>query len=83
MKMTFAGYGSPLVLMLEELGVVTDCSIRTMEPDEPVEIDIRVGEHTFARRTHPPTVSHSCVLLVRTCVVDLLQAMAQPSSGSK
>ena len=44
MRMSYAGYGTPLVMMLEEGGVVTDCSIRTMEPDEPNEIDIRSTE---------------------------------------
>ena len=32
----FCRYGSPLVLMLEDGGVLTDCSIRTMEPEEPL-----------------------------------------------
>ena len=44
MRMSYAGYGSPLVMMLEEGGVVTDCNIRTMEADEPAEIDIRATE---------------------------------------
>jgi cell cycle checkpoint protein len=60
MKMTFAGYGSPLVLMLEELGVVTDCSIRTMEPDEPVEIDIRVGALLLIEPTRPQSHILAC-----------------------
>jgi len=44
LRMSYAGYGSPLVLMLEDGGVLTDCSIRTMEPEEPLHIDIRSTE---------------------------------------
>ena len=44
MRMSYAGYGSPLVMMLEEGGVVTDCNIRTLEAAEPTEIDIRATE---------------------------------------
>ncbi|XP_072164089.1 cell cycle checkpoint protein RAD1-like [Diadema setosum] len=39
LKMSYAGYGSPLLLMLEESGVVTDCSIRTLEPDEMLDFN--------------------------------------------
>eukprot|EP00729_Bicosta_minor_P002168 gene2168-25397_t len=44
MRLSYAGYGSPLVMNLEEGGVVTDCNIRTMEADVPTEIDIRATE---------------------------------------
>lgn len=44
MKMYYAGYGQPLTIILEEGGVVTDCSIKTMEPDKQTEIDIRATE---------------------------------------
>jgi hypothetical protein len=37
-------YGSPLVLALEDEGVLTDCTIRTSEPAEPLGIDIRETE---------------------------------------
>lgn len=37
-------YGSPLVLLLEDGGIVTDCSIRTSEPGELLGIDIRQTE---------------------------------------
>ncbi|KAI8513466.1 PREDICTED: cell cycle checkpoint protein RAD1-like [Branchiostoma belcheri] len=37
LKMCYAGYGSPLQLLLEEGGVLTDCSIKTMEPDEMLD----------------------------------------------
>ena len=33
LKMCYAGYGQPLVLLLEEQGVVSDCKIRTREPE--------------------------------------------------
>ncbi|XP_063242126.1 cell cycle checkpoint protein RAD1 isoform X2 [Bacillus rossius redtenbacheri] len=36
-KMRYQGYGSPLTLLLEEDGVITDCNIRTLEPDSPLE----------------------------------------------
>ena len=44
MRMCYAGYGHPLTLVLEEGGIVTDCSIRTLEPEQPNEIDIRATE---------------------------------------
>ncbi|RMX51697.1 hypothetical protein pdam_00008113 [Pocillopora damicornis] len=39
MKMCYAGYGSPLILTLEEGGILTDCSIQTQEPDETLDFD--------------------------------------------
>lgn len=39
LKMCYKGYGHNLILMLEEDGVLTDCSIRTMEPDEVLDFD--------------------------------------------
>ena len=39
MKMCYAGYGQPLVVMLEEEGVLTDCSLKTLEPDEVLDFD--------------------------------------------
>ncbi|XP_041377028.1 cell cycle checkpoint protein RAD1-like [Gigantopelta aegis] len=39
LKMCYAGYGSPLLVILEEEGVLTDCSIKTMEPDEILDFD--------------------------------------------
>ncbi|XP_030847754.1 cell cycle checkpoint protein RAD1 isoform X1 [Strongylocentrotus purpuratus] len=39
LKMSYGGYGSPLLLMLEESGVVTDCSIKTLEPDEMLDFN--------------------------------------------
>lgn len=38
-KMVYAGYGSPLVLTLEEDGVITDCSIKTQEADELLDFE--------------------------------------------
>eukprot|EP00911_Craspedida_sp_UC1_P001987 UC1_evm1s1531 len=35
------GYGCPLNLALEEEGVVTDCSVKTLEPENVAEINIR------------------------------------------
>ena len=55
MRLTYAGYGNPLTLMLEESGVITDCNIRTMEPNEPGDIDIRATEvRPHWRRVCPP-----------------------------
>lgn len=39
LKMCYTGYGHPLILMLEEAGVLTDCSIRTQEPDETLDFN--------------------------------------------
>lgn len=39
LKMCYTGYGSPLVLILEEGGVLTDCSIQTEEPDEALDFN--------------------------------------------
>lgn len=39
LKMCYGGYGTPLMLLLEELGVVTDCSIKTLEPDETLDFN--------------------------------------------
>ncbi|OWF42256.1 cell cycle checkpoint protein RAD1-like [Mizuhopecten yessoensis] len=39
LKMCYGGYGCPLILMLEEDGVLTDCSIKTLEPDEVLDFN--------------------------------------------
>uniref|UniRef100_H2YAI2 Cell cycle checkpoint protein RAD1 n=1 Tax=Ciona savignyi TaxID=51511 RepID=H2YAI2_CIOSA len=39
MRMMYNGYGTPLVLTLEEDGAVTDCSIKTMEPDDILDFE--------------------------------------------
>ncbi|KAL3858199.1 hypothetical protein ACJMK2_012801 [Sinanodonta woodiana] len=39
LKMCYAGYGCPLLLILEEDGVLTDCSIKTLEPDEVLDFN--------------------------------------------
>ncbi|XP_077988567.1 cell cycle checkpoint protein RAD1-like [Glandiceps talaboti] len=39
LKMCYGGYGSPLVLWLEEGGVLTDCTIKTLEPDEILDFN--------------------------------------------
>ena len=39
LKMFHNGYGTPLVLALEEDGAVTDCSIKTNEPDEILDFE--------------------------------------------
>lgn len=39
LKMCYAGYGCPLLLILEEDGVITDCSIKTLEPDEVLDFN--------------------------------------------
>lgn len=39
LKMCYAGHGHPLTLLLEEAGVLTDCSIQTHEADETLDFD--------------------------------------------
>ncbi|WAR02993.1 RAD1-like protein [Mya arenaria] len=39
LKMCYQGYGCPLILILEEDGVLTDCSIKTLEPDEVLDFN--------------------------------------------
>ncbi|XP_064621085.1 cell cycle checkpoint protein RAD1-like isoform X2 [Lineus longissimus] len=39
LKLSYDGYGTPLILMLEEGGVLTDCSIKTQEPDETLDFN--------------------------------------------
>ncbi|CAL4141410.1 unnamed protein product, partial [Meganyctiphanes norvegica] len=39
LKMCYQGYGSPLILLLEEAGVLTDCKIRTQEADETLDFN--------------------------------------------
>ncbi|XP_002736203.1 cell cycle checkpoint protein RAD1-like [Saccoglossus kowalevskii] len=39
LKMCYGGYGSPLILWLEEGGVLTDCTIKTLEPDEVLDFN--------------------------------------------
>ncbi|XP_038059027.1 cell cycle checkpoint protein RAD1-like [Patiria miniata] len=39
LKMCYGGYGTPLLLLLEENGVVTDCSIKTLEPEETLDFN--------------------------------------------
>ncbi|XP_070541708.1 cell cycle checkpoint protein RAD1-like [Ptychodera flava] len=39
LKMCYAGYGCPLILWLEEGGVLTDCTIKTLEPDEVLDFN--------------------------------------------
>lgn len=41
LRMCYDGYGTPLVLALEEDGAVTDCSIKTLEPDEILDFEFR------------------------------------------
>ena len=43
LKMQHNGYGTPLVLTLEEDGAVTDCSIKTQEPDEILDFEFAAG----------------------------------------
>ncbi|CAL1271164.1 unnamed protein product [Larinioides sclopetarius] len=38
-KMCYSGYGSPLVLLLEENGVITDCKLQTMEPEDILDFE--------------------------------------------
>ncbi|XP_073933736.1 cell cycle checkpoint protein RAD1 isoform X1 [Castor canadensis] len=39
LRMCYQGYGHPLMLFLEEGGVVTVCKINTQEPDETLDFD--------------------------------------------
>ncbi|XP_054724399.1 cell cycle checkpoint protein RAD1-like [Uloborus diversus] len=38
-KICYGGYGSPLVLLLEENGALTDCKLQTMEPDDILDFE--------------------------------------------
>eukprot|EP00042_Codosiga_hollandica_P029109 m.158122 g.158122 ORF g.158122 m.158122 type:complete len:281 (-) comp52978_c0_seq13:946-1788(-) len=46
LKMNYNGHGCPLVLELEDTGVVTDCSIRTLLYEENIDLDIRATNVT-------------------------------------
>ncbi|XP_076815612.1 cell cycle checkpoint protein RAD1-like [Clavelina lepadiformis] len=39
MRMMYNGYGTPLVITLEEDGAVTGCSIKTQEPDQTLDFE--------------------------------------------
>jgi cell cycle checkpoint protein len=39
LKMCYQGYGFPLTMLLEEGGVITDCSIRTLEAEEILDFN--------------------------------------------
>lgn len=39
LRMCYQGYGHPLMLFLEEGGVVTVCKINTQEPEETLDFD--------------------------------------------
>jgi len=39
LKMCYGGYGSPLILLIEENGVITDCSLKTQEPEETLDFN--------------------------------------------
>ncbi|XP_078450683.1 cell cycle checkpoint protein RAD1 isoform X1 [Lampetra planeri] len=43
LSLRYGGYGSPLILCLEEGGVVTDCSLRTQEPEDPLDFEFGVS----------------------------------------
>ncbi|PRD32021.1 UNVERIFIED_CONTAM: Cell cycle checkpoint protein RAD1 [Trichonephila clavipes] len=38
-KICYSGYGSPLILLLEENGVTTDCKLQTMEPEDILDFE--------------------------------------------
>uniref|UniRef100_A0A915JU12 Cell cycle checkpoint protein RAD1 n=1 Tax=Romanomermis culicivorax TaxID=13658 RepID=A0A915JU12_ROMCU len=38
-KILYAGYGTPMKLLLEESGIVTDCSIKTSEPTDMIDFE--------------------------------------------
>ncbi|PSN41823.1 Coronin-1C [Blattella germanica] len=39
LKMCYQGYGYPLTMLLEENGVITDCSIKTLEPEDVMDFN--------------------------------------------
>ena len=43
LKLCYSGYGHPLVLLLEEGGVVTDCKIKTREAEECLDFNFANG----------------------------------------
>ncbi|KAK2710646.1 cell cycle checkpoint protein RAD1-like [Artemia franciscana] len=46
MVMTYEQYGAPLCLSVEEPVVSTDCKIKTLEPDEPVDFHFDLSDST-------------------------------------
>ncbi|KAJ9576900.1 hypothetical protein L9F63_006518, partial [Diploptera punctata] len=43
LKMRYQGYGAPLIMLLEEGGVITDCSIRTLEPEDILDFNFQAA----------------------------------------
>jgi cell cycle checkpoint protein len=41
LHMSYAGYGHPLALILEEDGVITQCEIKTLEAEAPIDFNFR------------------------------------------
>jgi cell cycle checkpoint protein len=39
LKICYEGYGSPLVLYLEDNGIITECSIKTLETESLVNFE--------------------------------------------
>ena len=39
LKICYAGYGHPFILLLEEQGVINDSQIRTREPEDPLDFN--------------------------------------------
>nr|XP_032831448.1 cell cycle checkpoint protein RAD1 isoform X3 [Petromyzon marinus] len=51
LSLRYGGYGSPLILCLEEGGVVTDCSLRTQEPEDPLDFEFGGSDADEDRQT--------------------------------
>jgi len=46
LKLCYGGYGEPLVLLLEDQGVVTDCAVRTREAEECLDFNFTTSSIT-------------------------------------
>jgi len=46
LKICYAGYGQPLVLLLEDQGVVTDCQVRTRDAEECLDFNFTTSSIT-------------------------------------
>lgn len=53
-RLSYAGMGSPLSIILEESGVTTTCNLNTYEPENPEEIPFQRGMCIHQRRSIMP-----------------------------
>lgn len=44
LRICYEGYGSPLILLLEDNGIITECSIKTLETDSFINFDFDIDK---------------------------------------